>query len=57
MSIFTNKQDFEENFEVLELLNKLEKAHKAQDELACAILLTQLSQKNIKIVVDKETEK
>lgn len=57
MSIFTNKKDFEENFEVLELLNKLEKAHKAQDELACAILLTKLDQKNIKLIVDKKEEK
>ena len=57
MSIFTNKEKFEDNFEVYELLTKLEKAHKNQDELACAILLTQLGQKNIKIVVDSDKEK
>lgn len=57
MSIFTNKKDFEDNFEVYELLTKLEKAHKNQDELACGILLTKLKQKNIKIVVDTTQEK
>ena len=56
MSIFTNKQDFEDNYEVYELLKKLEVAHKNQDELACAILLTKLSQLNIKIIVDKPEE-
>lgn len=57
MSIFTNKQDFEGDYEIYNILTKLEKAHKDQDELAAAILLTKLKQKNIKIIVDKETEK
>ena len=57
MSIFTNKQDFEDKPEILDILNKLEVAHKNQDELACGILLTKLKQKNIKIVVDKTQEK
>jgi hypothetical protein len=57
MSIFKNKEQFEDDFEIYSILTKLEKAHKEQDELAAAILLTKLKQKNIKIVVDKETEK
>ena len=50
MSIFTNKKDFEDKPEILDILNKLEVAHKNQDELACGILLTKLKQKNIKII-------
>lgn len=57
MSIFKNKEQFENQPEIIDILNRLEKAHKEQDELACAILLTKLNQKNIKIIIDKETEK
>ena len=56
MSIFTNKKDFENRPEILDILNRLEVAHKNQDELACAILLTKLKQKKIKIIVDKTNE-
>lgn len=56
MSIFTNKNSIK-NKEILELLNKLEQAHKDQDALASSVLLTKLRQKNIKIVVDKSSKK
>lgn len=57
MSIFTNKDDFADRPEILALLERLEVAHKNQDEFSAAILLTRLKQKNIKIVVDKQEEK
>ena len=56
MTIFTNKDQFADRPEIMALLEKLELAHKNQDELASAILLTKLKQKNIKIVVDKEAK-
>lgn len=57
MSIFTNKEQFADRPEILAILDKLEVAHKNKDELAAAILLTKLKQKNIKLVVDKQEEK
>ena len=56
MGLFTNKENFEDNYEVTQLLNKLEKAHKAQDELASAVLLTKLRQLGYVVKADKEVE-
>lgn len=58
MSIFKNKQEFEERFEVYNLLTLLEKAHKEQDDLKSSILLTKLKKDHnitIKACADTET--
>lgn len=49
MTLFTNKENFADRPEIMELLEKLEKAHADQDELASAVLLTKLRQLNITI--------
>lgn len=54
MSIFVNKKEFSEKKEILDILEKLEIAHKNKDELMAAILLTKLAQKNIKIEAIKQ---
>lgn len=56
MSIFTNKSEFENRPEILALLEKLEKAHKDQDELASMVLLHKLkAEHNITVKAeDKE---
>jgi hypothetical protein len=56
MELFSNKEDYKDNKEVYDILTRLEKAHKEQDELACAFLLTKLKQKNIKIIVANEPQ-
>ena len=42
MTLFTNKEKFADDHQVMEILNKLENAHADQDELASAVLLTKL---------------
>jgi hypothetical protein len=54
MKLFTNKEDFADRPEIYDILTRLETAHKNQDDLAAAILLTKLKQKNIKLVVEKK---
>ena len=49
MSIFTNKDQFADRPEIMRILEALEVAHAKQDELSAAILLTRLSQYNIKL--------
>lgn len=56
MSLITNKDDFRHMPEVWHILDKLELAHKLQDELMASILLTKLSQLNFKIAVDKTVQ-
>ena len=52
------KEKFADRPEVMKLLEAFERAHKKQDELALAIIATRLKREhNVKIVVDKETEK
>jgi hypothetical protein len=52
------KEQFINRPEIMRLLEAFEKAHKKQDELALAIIATRLKREhNVKIVVDKETEK
>ena len=54
MGLFTNKDKFSDDHQITELLNKLEKAHKAQDELASAVLLTKLRQLGYVVKAVKE---
>ena len=55
MELFNNKADFADRPEVLKLLTGLEEAHKAQDDLKSAVLLTRLKQLNITVKAeDKE---
>jgi hypothetical protein len=56
MEIFSNKNDFSDKPEVLALLEKLEKAHADQDELACAMLLTKLKNEYNLIVKPEDKE-
>lgn len=56
MSIFKNKEKFADKTEIYNILTALEIAHEKQDALSCAILLTRLEQKNIKIIVDSNEE-
>jgi hypothetical protein len=50
--LFTNKNDFKNTSEVYRILTALEVAHAKQDGFSASILLTQLEQKNIKIIAD-----
>ena len=54
--MLNNKENFKDRPEIYNLLTALETAHQKQDELALSIVLTQLEQKNIKIIVDKKAE-
>jgi hypothetical protein len=52
------KEQFTDRPQIKRLLEAFEKAHKNKDELALAIIVTRLKREhNVKIVVDKETEK
>ena len=52
------KEQFTDRPQIKRLLESFERAHKNKDELALAIIVTRLKREhNVKIVVDKETEK
>ena len=52
------KEQFTDRPQIKRLLEAFERAHKNKDELALAIIVTRLKREhNVKIVVDKETEK
>lgn len=57
MSIFTNKQNFADRPEIMRILEALEVAHAKQDELSASILLTRLSQYNIKLEAESSCNK
>lgn len=52
------KEQFTDRPQIKRLLEAFEKAHKNKDELALAIIVTRLKREhNVKIIIDKETEK